>query len=82
METRTLPNNMKTYTNVWNKIYSTEMLEIKYNKTDTGFILIHSIETPEGLDYWCDKTIYDEKLDYEDFKDIHNAVIKKNIELN
>lgn len=67
---------MKTITQVWGKKYSTEMLKITYNKTTSGYILISSIETPEGTDYWCQDYIFDEPLTYEAFKEIHNLMIK------
>ena len=82
METRTLPNNMKTYTKLWGKTISTEMVEITYNKISTGYILIHSIETAENTEYWCQEYLFDEKLDYETFKEIHNLLVKRNVELN
>jgi hypothetical protein len=73
---------MKTYTKLLDKTISTEMIEIGYNKTDKGYILINSLETPEGTEYWCQDNIFDSKLTYEAFKDIHNVVIKSVIGLN
>ena len=73
---------MKTTTILWGKSISSEIIEITYNKTDKCYILINSLETPDGTDYWCQDYIFNEKLTYEAFKDIHNGVIKRIIELN
>lgn len=73
---------MKTTTILWGKSISSEIIEITYNKTDKGYILINSIETPDGTEYWCQDYIFDEVLTYEAFKDIHNGVVKRIIELN
>lgn len=70
---------MKTITNLWGKSYSTEMVKITYNKTSTGYILISSLETPEGTDYWCQDYIFDDPLTYEAFKEIHNITLKAQI---
>ena len=73
---------MKTYTKLWGKTKSTEMVEITYDKTSTGYIIIHSIETAESSEYWCQDYLLNEKLDYEIFKEIHNGVVKQQVELN
>ena len=73
---------MKTYTKLWGKTISTEMVEITYDKTSTGYIIIHSIETAESSEYWCQDYLLNEKLDYEIFKQIHNGVVKQQVELN
>ena len=56
---------MKTTTILWGKSISSEIIEIAYNKTDKGYILINSLETPEGTEYWCQDNIFDEALTYE-----------------
>ena len=73
---------MKTYTKLWGKTISTEMIKITYDKTSTGYIIIHSIETADNTRYWCQDFLLDEELTYEIFKGIHNGVVKENVELN
>jgi hypothetical protein len=73
---------MKTYTKLWGKTISTEMVKITYDKTSTGYIIIHSIETADNTEYFCQDYLLNEELTYEIFKEIHNGVVRQNIELN
>jgi hypothetical protein len=58
------------------------MIKITYDKTSTGYIIIHSIETADNTEYWCQDFLLNEELTYETFKEIHNGLVKQNVELN